>query len=172
MRWRFRDFGPEYVFLNCSHPGCKNSPPSNHHQNDGTQFPSAPAPPRPGSPSVEIALILECCWLKFCSSRQNGSALLLGAGDLLMVISAGFNSPIDGVVLCLRSPCSAAPSPLPQISVVLLSAVVSRSRSICWELSRLFFCRSRCPQPPRTASVHGMGLLASGVSLATQKQFN
>lgn len=168
MRWRFRDFGPNMSTMIAASQGLQELSPLKPI----TKMVAASvslgtgASLGPEAPSVEIGAnfgMLVAQVLQLSPERQR---LLLGAGAAAG-IAAGFNAPIAGVFFALEVVLGSTFA-TSSISAVLLSAVVSAL------IAQIFLGA----QPAFALPVYevrsswelplymGLGLLASGVSLA------
>lgn len=168
MRWRFQDFGPNMSSLIAATHGLQELSPLKPI----TKMMAASvslgtgASLGPEAPSVEIGANFGMLLAQVLQMSPERQRLLLGAGAAAG-LAAGFNAPIAGVFFALEVVLGSTFA-TSSVSVVLLSAVVSALiAQICLGAQPAFALpvydvRSSLELP----LYMGLGLLASGVSLA------
>ena len=168
MRWRFRDFGPNMSSLIAATRGLQELSPLKPI----TKMMAASvslgtgASLGPEAPSVEIGANFGMLLAQVLQLSPERQRLLLGAGAAAG-LSAGFNSPIAGVFFALEVVLGSTFA-TSSVSVVLLSAVVSALiAQICLGAQPAFSLPIYDVRSPLELPLYmGLGLLASGVSLA------
>ncbi|AFZ07070.1 Cl- channel voltage-gated family protein [Oscillatoria nigro-viridis PCC 7112] len=168
MRWRFRDFGPNMSSLIAATRGLQELSPLKPI----TKMVAASvslgtgASLGPEAPSVEIGANFGMLLAQVLQLSPERQRLLLGAGAAAG-LSAGFNSPIAGVFFALEVVLGSTFA-TSSVSVVLLSAVVSALiAQICLGAQPAFALPIYDVRSPLELPLYmGLGLLASGVSLA------
>lgn len=168
MRWRFRDFGPNMSSLIAATRGLQELSPLKPI----TKMMAASvslgtgASLGPEAPSVEIGANFGMLLAQVLQLSPERQRLLLGAGAAAG-LSAGFNSPIAGVFFALEVVLGSTFA-TSSVSVVLLSAVVSALiAQICLGTQPAFSVPIYDVRSPLELPLYmGLGLLASGVSLA------
>jgi H+/Cl- antiporter ClcA len=168
MRWRFRDFGPNMSSLIAATRGLQELSPLKPI----TKMMAASvslgtgASLGPEAPSVEIGANFGMLLAQVLQLSPERQRLLLGAGAAAG-LSAGFNSPIAGVFFALEVVLGSTFA-TSSVSVVLLSAVVSALiAQICLGAQPAFYLPIYDVRSPLELPLYmGLGLLASGVSLA------
>ncbi|MEG4962688.1 MULTISPECIES: chloride channel protein [unclassified Microcoleus] len=168
MRWRFRDFGPNMSSLIAATRGLQELSPLKPI----TKMMAASvslgtgASLGPEAPSVEIGANFGMLLAQVLQLSPERQRLLLGAGAAAG-LSAGFNSPIAGVFFALEVVLGSTFA-TSSVSVVLLSAVVSALiAQICLGSQPAFSLPVYDVRSPLELPLYmGLGLLASGVSLA------
>ncbi|MEG4320728.1 MULTISPECIES: chloride channel protein [unclassified Microcoleus] len=168
MRWRFRDFGPNMSSLIAATRGLQELSPLKPI----TKMVAASvslgtgASLGPEAPSVEIGANFGMLLAQVLQLSPERQRLLLGAGAAAG-LSAGFNSPIAGVFFALEVVLGSTFA-TSSVSVVLLSAVVSALiAQICLGSQPAFALPIYDVRSPLELPLYmGLGLLASGVSLA------
>ncbi|MEG4800128.1 chloride channel protein [Microcoleus sp. ARI1-B5] len=168
MRWRFRDFGPNMSSLIAATRGLQELSPLK----PVTKMVAASvslgtgASLGPEAPSVEIGANFGMLLAQILQLSPERQRLLLGAGAAAG-LSAGFNSPIAGVFFALEVVLGSTFA-TSSVSVVLLSAVVSALiAQICLGAQPAFALPVYDVRSPLELPLYmGLGLLASGVSLA------
>ncbi len=168
MRWRFRDFGPNMSSLIAATRGLQELSPLKPI----TKMVAASvslgtgASLGPEAPSVEIGANFGMLLAQVLQLSPERQRLLLGAGAAAG-LSAGFNSPIAGVFFALEVVLGSTFA-TSSVSVVLLSAVVSALiAQICLGSQPAFALPVYDVRSPLELPLYmGLGLLASGVSLA------
>ena len=168
MRWRFRDFGPNMSSLIAATRGLQELSPLKPI----TKMVAASvslgtgASLGPEAPSVEIGANFGMLLAQILQLSPERQRLLLGAGAAAG-LSAGFNSPIAGVFFALEVVLGSTFA-TSSVSVVLLSAVVSALiAQICLGAQPAFALPVYDVRSPLELPLYmGLGLLASGVSLA------
>ena len=168
MRWRFRDFGPNMSSLIAATRGLQELSPLKPI----TKMMAASvslgtgASLGPEAPSVEIGANFGMLLAQVLQLSPERQRLLLGAGAAAG-LSAGFNSPIAGVFFALEVVLGSTFA-TSSVSVVLLSAVVSALiAQICLGSQPAFSLPIYDVRSPLELPLYmGLGLLASGVSLA------
>jgi H+/Cl- antiporter ClcA len=168
MRWRFRDFGPNMSSLIAATRGLQELSPLKPI----TKMMAASvslgtgASLGPEAPSVEIGANFGMLLAQVLQLSPERQRLLLGAGAAAG-LSAGFNSPIAGVFFALEVVLGSTFA-TSSVSVVLLSAVVSALiAQICLGTQPAFSLPIYDVRSPLELPLYmGLGLLASGVSLA------
>ncbi|MGE5660185.1 MAG: chloride channel protein [Actinomycetota bacterium] len=168
MRWRFRDFGPNMSSLIAATQGLQELSPLKPI----TKMMAASvslgtgASLGPEAPSVEIGANFGMLLAQVLQVSPERQRLLLGAGAAAG-LAAGFNAPIAGVFFALEVVLGSTFA-TSSVSAVLLAAVVSALiAQICLGAQPAFALpvyevRSSLELP----LYMGLGLLASGVSLA------
>lgn len=168
MRWRFRDFGPNMSSLIAATRGLQELSPLKPI----TKMVAASvslgtgASLGPEAPSVEIGANFGMLLAQVLQLSPERQRLLLGAGAAAG-LSAGFNAPIAGVFFALEVVLGSTFA-TSSVSVVLLAAVVSALLAqICLGAQPAFALPVYDVRSPLELPFYmGLGLLASGVSLA------
>jgi len=168
MRWRFQDFGPNMSTMIAASQGLQELSPLKPITKMVAASVSlgSGASLGPEAPSVEIGANFGMLIAQVLQLSQERQRLLLGAGAAAG-LAAGFNAPIAGVFFALEVVLGSTFA-TSSISAVLLAAVVSAL------IAQIFLGA----QPAFALPVYevrsywelplymGLGLLASGVSLA------